>query len=252
MPRLLDPKMEVGKIGGLQKFGFSGVRTDHLGATEYTIVTIAVDFSSSVDGFKDELRQMLITAVKSCKKSPRSDNLLLRVILFSSSLKNGIEELHGFKPLADIDPDNDYPQLIPAGMTPLNDAAYSGIGATNAYAKKLMDDDFSANGIVFIITDGCENASSATAKMVREEAERAKKGEEIESLISILVGINAREYKSALQDFQKEAGITQYIDAGDVTEGKLAKLAAFVSQSVSSQTQALGTGGPSKNIAVVI
>jgi hypothetical protein len=37
-----------------------------------------------------------------------------------------------------------------------------------------------------------------------------------------------------------------------VTEGKLAKLAGYISQSVSSTSQALGTGGPSQNIAATI
>ena len=46
--------------------------------------------------------------------------------------------------------------------------------------------------------------------------------------------------------------ISQYIDAGAATKGKLAKLADFVSQSVSSQSQALGTGGPSQNISATI
>ncbi|MFC1622688.1 hypothetical protein ACFL1Y_01690 [Patescibacteria group bacterium] len=253
MPRLIDDQtMETGNIGGMQGFKFSGVRTEHLGATEYTVVTIAVDVTGSVWGFENDLRKSLITAVESCKKSPRSDNLLLRVILFSTSFSSGIEELHGFKPLADIDPQNDYQQLQPGGATPLFDAVFSGVGATNAYAKKLMDDDFLANGIVFIITDGDDNSSTTTPKMIKAEIQKAITGEDIESLITILIGINAQNYQTYLNLFQQEASIDQYIDAGDATKGKLAKLADFVSQSVSSQSQALGTGGPSQKISATI
>ena len=253
MPRLKnDETMETGNIGGMQGFKFSGIRTEHLGATEYTLVTIAVDESGSVYGFEGDLLNSLKEAVNSCKKSPRSDNLLLRVIKFQTALTNGMEEIHGFKPLSEIDADKDYPNFRPGGGTPLCDAVFSSVGSVNAYAKKLMDDDFLANGIVFIITDGYENASTTTPKMIRTEIEKAVKGEEIESLVSVLIGINASDYNDVLENFQQEAGIDQYIDAGEATKSKLAKLAEFVSQSVSSQSQALGTGGPSQNISATI
>jgi len=253
MPRLMDDDvMETGRIGGMGGFKFSGIRTEKLGATEYTLVTIAVDVTGSVWGFEQELRDALVTAVEACQRSPRSDNLLMRVIKFSSLFNNGVEELHGFKPLAEIDADNDYGVLNPGGMTPLLDACYSAIGAMNSYGQKLVDDDFGVNAITFIITDGEENASIATMGMVKEVAEQAVTGEIVESMISVLVGINADGCRSELKRFQNEAGLTQYIDAGKATKAKLVKLADFVSQSVSSQSQALGTGGPSQNISATI
>lgn len=250
MPRMMDPAMEIAGIAGMQGFQFSATRLDRLGATEYTLVTIAVDVTGSVFGFADDLRKCLVTAVESCKKSPRSNNLLLRVILFSSAFQGGIEEIHGFKPLAEINP-NDYPQLVPGGMTPLYDAAFSAVSASNAYAKKLMDQDFLANGIVFVITDGDDNTSSASIGMIRREMDRGTKGEEIESLISVLIGVNATQHRLRLEEFAQGAGL-QYVDAGDATRGRLAKLAQFVSQSTSSQSQSLGTGGPSQTIAATI
>ncbi|MDD4931772.1 MAG: VWA domain-containing protein [Candidatus Colwellbacteria bacterium] len=253
MARLLssdNETMNTGAITGMQAFKFSATRIEILGATEYTLVTIAIDFSGSVDEFLKELREAIKTVLESCKKSPRSDNLLVRVIVFSGAL-GGVRELHGFKPLSEIDP-NDYMQYSPGGMTPLCDAAFSAIGATNTYAQQLTDNDFLSNAIVFIITDGAENASSTTAAMVKEEAKKAVKGEHIESIISILIAVNAKEYTRELKAFKDEAGMDQYIDIGDATSGKLAKLAAFVSQSISSQSQSLGTGGPSQSIAATI
>jgi len=251
MPRMMDDTMETGKVGtGVQAFQFSGTRIEHLGATEYTLVTIAKDHTGSVEGFENELDASVAAAIESCKKSPRAGNLLLRVIYFSSSFPGGIMEVHGFKPLSEVDPKS-YPKTRPGGMTPLFDATFSTVGATNAYAKKLMDQDFLANGIVFVITDGDDNASRSTTTMVKKEVERGAKGEEIESLITVLVGINAGQCTDKLDQFAKGVGM-QYIDAGEATKGKLAKLAQFVSQSVSSQSQSLGTGGPSQNIAATI
>ena len=88
--------------------------------------------------------------------------------------------------------------------------------------------------------------------MVADEARKSVSGEILESMVSVLIGINGSSYSSWLSKFQKEAGLTHFIDAGDATPRKLAKLANFVSQSVSSQSQALGTGGPSQNISPTI
>lgn len=244
-----DDNMETRQIGG-SSFTFSGARIDDLGAPEYTLVTIAVDVTGSTSGFAKELRDTLITAVEACKKSPRSENLLLRVITFSTYV-GGVSELHGFVPLSGIVP-ADYPQFNPDGMTPLYDAAFSAVGAMVEYGSDLMKNDFLANGIVFIITDGYDNQSTTTPKMIAAKLAAVKKDELLESLVTVLVGINAAEYRRHLEGFKNDAGLDQYIDAGEATKGKLAKLADFVSQSISSTSQALGTGGPSQNISASI
>lgn len=249
MPRLTDD-MQNHSLGG--NFSFSGARIENLGATEYTLVTILVDTTGSMHGFEDVTRNMLVTAVQACQKSPRSDNLMVRTVFFNSTYPQGTGELHGFKPLGEIDPAA-YPALHMGGNTPLCDAAYNGIGAMNAYAKMLNDQDFLVNGITFIISDGGENASTATMQMVKDEARKSVSGEVLESHVSVLVGIDTGYGSAAeLARFQQEAGLTQFIDAGQATKGKLAKLAEFVSQSVSSQSQSLGTGGPSQAISATI
>lgn len=238
-------------------FGFTGATIDDLGSTEYTLVTIALDETGSISGFETQIRDMLITAVDACKKSPHSNNLLVRVIRFDSRYRRqngaGIEEIHGFKTLGEID-SAAYPQLQGGGSTPLNDAVYSSVGAMNAYAKNLTDMDFGVNGITFVITDGGENASVATMKMVKEELKKSVTGEVMESHLSVLIGIDTGGgyAQTALQRFQTEAGMDKFIWAGEATTGKLAKLADFVSQSISSTSQALGTGGPSQNISATI
>jgi hypothetical protein len=234
-------------------FGFTGATIDDLGATEYTLATIAFDESGSIGGFEKQIKDMLDTVVDACKKSPRASNLLLRIIRFSSRYTNGVNEFHGFKPLGDINA-ADYTNIRGGGSTPLNDAVYSGVGATNAYGKSLTDMDFLVNGITFIITDGEENSSTASAKMVKQELKKSVTGEILESHLSILIGIDTgySGSKGILQQYQTDTGIDQFIWAGDATPGKLAKLAQFVSQSISSTSQALGTGGPSQQISATI
>lgn len=260
MPRLMDndDSMQQHNLAG--NFSFSGKRLDKLGASEYTLATIAVDETGSTRGFEPIFHKMLVTAVAACKKSPRSDNLLLRVIYFSSRYQNGVKEIHGFKPLAEIDPAS-YPVPDGGGMTPLCDAVYSSIGAMNKYGEELFEQEYSANGIGFIISDGGENQSVATMSMVKKEQTLSISGEKLESMVTVLIGINtapasdkiySAQVADDLEKFREESGMTQFIDAGDATPAKLAKLAAFIDQSISSQSQALGTGGPSQNIPLTI
>ncbi len=237
----------IGKGG----FAFTGARFDKLGATDYTLATIATDISGSTSGFENELQKMEVMAVDACRKSPRSENILIRLLRISSVFPGGVEEVHGFKPLAEIDTAS-YPLIKSRGGTPLCDGCYSSIGATNTYGEQLRKQDFGVNGIVFVITDGEENMSTATMQMVKEEQQKAITGEQLESLLSILIGINTMHCGAALQRFQTDAGMSQYVDVGNATPRNLAKLAVFVSQSVSSQSQALGTGGPSKQISATI
>lgn len=130
------------------------------------MVTIAVDETGSVNGFADQLLITLKEVISSCKKSPRSDNLLVRIIFFNSTYDNGVNEIHGFKQLSEIDV-NGYAELNPAGMTPLYDAVYSSIGAMTTYGKQLLDNDYNVNAIAFIITDGDDNSSVTTIDMIR-------------------------------------------------------------------------------------
>ena len=249
MPRLEDD-MENHNLGG--NFSFSGARIENLGATEYTLVNLIIDVTGSVTGFEAQILQMMTTVVQACQKSPRSGNLLLRLVVFSTIYTQGISELHGFKPLGEIDPTT-YGPLRTGGSTPLYDATYTGIAAMNVYGKVLNDQDFLVNGITFIITDGGDNASTSTMQMVKDEAAKSVTGEVLESHVSVLIGLKTNSSATAdLATFQQDAGLTQFIDAGDATPGKLAKLAAFVSNSISSASQSLGTGGPSQNIAATI
>lgn len=237
--KLIDDKsMSTGSVGGFQ---FSAVRPETLGATEYTLATLVLDKTGSVAGFADALFNIKKTVVEACRRNPRADFLLLRVVEFNST----VDEVHGFQPLAQIDVAG---YLTPrcTGMTALRDAVFSSVGATNAYAKTLAASDYLANGIVFIATDGDDNDSRTTVSDVKAELARGLQSEFLESLRVVLVGVNAAQYAKQLESFRLDVGIDQYVDVADATPQKLAKLAEFVSRSISAQSQALGTGGPSQ------
>ena len=236
--KLVDDKNMAGTVAG---FHFSAVRPETLGATEYTLVTLVLDKTGSVSSFAKELFDIKKTVVEACRKSPRAEFLLLRVVEFNSA----VDEVHGFKPLAEIDTAS-YATPRCGGLTALADATFAAVSASNAYGKTLSDQDYLANAIVIIATDGDDNASRTTVMDLKAEMAKAVAAEHLESLRTVLVGINAGQCRNSLESFKNEAGLDQYVDVADATPQRLAKLADFVSRSISAQSQSLGTGGPSQ------
>ena len=238
--KLFDDNMQQGQAGS---FSFSGVRPDKLGSPEYTLVTYVGDITGSVTGMEGPLLDAKRAIVDACQKSPRSEFLLFRNTEFNET----VTEIHGFVELATLDSAK-YQKPHCTGRTALFDATYAAVAVTNEYAKTLSDQDFNVNGIVFVVTDGDDICSIQTPQSIATEIKRGVHAEHLESLTVVLVGINAAQYKRELETFVRDAGITQYVDVGDATPQRLAKLADFVSRSISSQSQALGTGGPSQTL----
>jgi len=252
------PKLAGISVTDLNKtvhgFQYTSVTIDKLGATEYTLVMFTADESGSVSGFKSGLEKMLAASVDACKKSPRAENLLHRTTAFSSIRAAQVREIHGYTLLNSINPADYTNSLNPNGGTPLIDATLEAVDSIYDYGKKLYKQKFLCNGILMVLTDGEENASDANhaASDIKTMIDRIKQENVLESLRTILIGVNDSDphMRRGLDDFRNSAGIDEYISMGDVTAGKLAKLAQFVSQSVSSQSQALGTGGASQPISL--
>ena len=235
--KLFDTQMQVTQLGNFQ---FSGARPEKLGSTEYTLVTIVTDKTGSIARFSSDLLAMKRAVVEACAKSPRRDFLMLRNVEFASDST----EVHGFAELRSID-SSQFVEPYCSGVTALYDATYMAVAATNEYARILSAQDFGVNAVVFVITDGDDNQSTYTPKMVADEIRKGVENEVLESLNVVLIGVNAAQYRRELELFKKEGDLTQYVDVGDATPSKLAQLADFVSRSISSQSQSLGTGGAS-------
>ena len=222
------------------RYGYSGTRIQDLGASEYTLASIAADTSGSVDSFRCEIEACMAQVVRACRQSPRADNLMLRVTRFDHRL----DEVHGFKPLTECY-EADYDGCLKSGgTTALYDAADNAISALTRYGQLLTAHNFEVNAIVFVLTDGLDNASTMTARNVHSAMKKALRGEHLTSLISVLVGVNVQdsEVASELADFSRQAGFSQFIELAHANESTLARLADFVSQSISLQSCALASG----------
>ena len=245
MPKF-DEIMESRKVPGTH-FGYTGTRlADLTGATEYTLCTIVLDESGSTDGFRTEMEKCIQEIIKACRYSPRADNLMLRLVAFGTNYR----EVHGFKLLQSCNP-QDYDNCYkPGGSTALFDASCDAIEATKDYAKQLSNNDYLCNACVFVLTDGDDNVSKFNANSVKDSLNKCVTSESLESLVSVLIGVNVQSQTIAayLDNFHKQAGFTQYVELNNASEKTLAKLAAFVSKSISSQSQALGSNGPSQSL----
>lgn len=244
MPKLIDATpMQTHQT--LHNYQFSAVEVANLGASEYTLVCIVQDTSSSVTEFKDDMEMCLRQILEACQKSPRSENLLLRLVEFNS----GLNEIHGFQELSKIVPSTYDDILHPNGMTALIDGTMDSIDATYAYGNQLASQDYTCNAIMFVITDGDENDSRIVTDpaAIADAADKIRREEQLESFQIVLVGVGDDPYViQKIEDFKNAAKIDQFVKIGEATPQKLAKLADFVSRSISSTSQALGTGKPSQ------
>ncbi|MBS1722434.1 MAG: VWA domain-containing protein [Armatimonadetes bacterium] len=245
MPKIFDPTLETHTLPA-SHYGFSAEGLSNLGATEYTLATVVVDTSSSVSGFATEIEQCLKAIVQACRLSPRADNLMLRVVEFNSTVR----EMHGYTLLEKLK-ESDYDNSIrPSGTTALFDSTYNAIAAAAAYGKQLYDIDYTVNGIVVVITDGEENASAIkSAQLIADQVKGVQQTETMESLRTILIGLGASsngQLNTYLSGFKDDAQFDQYIAVADANAKTIAKVADFVSKSISAASQHLGTGGPSQ------
>ncbi|MFA7218905.1 MAG: hypothetical protein WC119_00065 [Synergistaceae bacterium] len=246
MPDITNETTDMTNLQTASRYGFSAVGLDSLGASEYTLATVVVDVSGSVSGWVKQLEDCLKAILKSCQSSPRADNLLLRLVSFGDN----VNEVHGFRLLGDIDP-NEYDNCLTIkGCTALFDATHTSVEATADYGKLLIDQgDMTANAVIYVLTDGGDNASKNTASTIKKLLQKVRSDEKLESIAVILIGVGYDEdhLKIYLDKFKNTAELDQFVDLTELFNNSspdkaLAKLAGYVSKSISSTSQALASG----------
>lgn len=234
-----DKSMSLHGVAG-SRYGFSATRVDHLGAAEWTLVAIACDVSGSVGGFERDIEGVLESVAEACRLSPRADHLMLRAVAFDQALR----EVHGYKPLTDVRPGDYAGALAIGGSTALHDAAHNTVGSLVAYAQALTARGMAVNALLFVITDGEDNASTLGADAVKTAIADAVTAEALESIETVLVGVNTASTGAgrALMDFSARAGFDHFLDLARADARTLAGLADFVSTTIAARSMLLGSG----------
>jgi hypothetical protein len=243
MPRY-DDNMETFQAPG--NFGFSGVKIDRLSSTKYTLVTLCIDSTPSVSGYRDLIITTIKNIIKGCKLNKIIvDNILIRVVYFNSIID--IVEFHGFKEPGQINEDTEYESIDFAGMTNLCDANVEILSVLDKYTEGLRKSDFDNNAINFILTDGEDNNSRYVQMDVKNQLDEIKRKENTESILNILIGLTPdKQISDYLQRYNNNCGYDKYIDAQELTPENAAKLGNFIVEQISSQSSSCGTGSPSQ------
>lgn len=245
MPDIVQQDDMEQLVTAQNNFGYTGTRLSALGACEYTLATIVVDESGSTEPFRDYMEKAVQEAVAACQRDPRADNLLVRVVAFDSKVR----EIHGFKLLSSINL-GDYIGCLKktGGQTALYDATTGAIEAAASYGATLVASDFDVNGFTVVITDGLNCAGTLGMSSVKAAFEAISKKEAMSGMISVLVGVNVAnsEVKLKLDEFHAQAGFSKFIAVEDAERTTFAKLAEFISKSISSQSKVIAGQAPSQ------
>jgi uncharacterized protein YegL len=230
-------------------YGYTGAAVRTLTSFENTIAMGLLDESGSTNSYAKPMEETVKNIIKSLRKNPRADNLIYRQSHFATNYR----EHHGFMPLGQINESQYDGCYKPGGATHLYDACDRSLREMIDYAEKQLEKKFLCNGILYIITDGCDYGSTLTQNDVKAALAKAISCEALESLVTILIGVNDDPTIQAnLEQFQKNVGFTAYYAMKSADEASLAQLTNGISQSISSQSQALGTGGPSQQIQSLV
>jgi len=229
-------------------YGYTGANIDDLTSFENTIATGLFDESGSTRVYSRQMELTVQEIIRSLRHCPVADKLIYRHCHFDTAFR----EVHGFKPLSDCH-EKDYDGIwAGGGQTALYNSCDQILKATLDYAEQQAAKRYVVNGIAYIITDGQNyllNGKSLTQDDVKFSLEKAIASEALESLMTILIGVNEDPgIRRDLEEFQKHVGFSQFVPIENANEKNLAKVANFVSQSVQSQSQALNSGGPSQSL----
>ena len=277
MPKLMD--QEDLKSFSAGTFGFSAVDPGELKETEYTLVVWAFDLSGSTSGFRTAmfgalgacLKKMQGDAAAGIRPHPDANRIMVAVVVFGTR----VEQTIAMAPLMSLDISTMQAAIESAsvGITTANADAivFSGECIKN-YAKQLAEQDIECNGLFFDMTDGWNNAGrfpgsfqngqprpdQATYDKTIEACKTALgepvQDEALESLCTILIGVNLRDARPDLERFHADIGFTEPMVELEGADDPAAwdKVADFFYNSVSSSSTARGTGTKSTSIANAI
>jgi len=139
---------------------------------DYTHITVILDRTGSMESIRDDTIGGFNAFLN--EQKTHSGKATLSLIQFDS--QDPYEEIHQFKPLADI-PELTRNTYIPRAATPLLDALGRGINTLENNLSALEEDSQPSKIIFVVITDGMENASQEFSrdqieKMIKEKTEK--------------------------------------------------------------------------------
>lgn len=194
-----------------------------------------IDTSGSVSSYVGELNKALNEFTTRMQKSHAANQLFVSTVEFNSK----VTVTAGFRPISEIKP-IDLSSRI-GGTTALYDACISALTNALDYRKALENSGVNCKTLLFIITDGEDNASSGTPAQVKAIIDTLLQEERnIFSFESILFGVGT---DSTFETAQQEMGIKHLAKVG-TTADEIRKMINFISSSITSVSSGQGVSAP--------
>ncbi len=189
---------------------------------------LIIDVSPSVSSYVNEMNAAFKDFLEEMQRSHVSEKLMVSIVEFNE--KSNVRS--GFQPVISIDPASI--DFRPCGRgTALYDAVLAGLTNAITYRFNLENSGVNCKTLVFIITDGEDNASKNSASSVKNVMDdllhQEKNAFDFES---ILFGVgNDADFERA----QKEMGIKHLAKIGH-TGKEIRKMIGFISASISKSS----------------
>lgn len=216
-------------LGGTGGFNIGNFDPSSIQEDEVILMTIAMDVSPSVRAFEKELNEAFTVFVEEMQHSHVADRLMVKVIEFNEK----VVEKTGFMPIKQVDPKS-FVFRAKGDSTALVDAAMKAVQSTVDYRSHLEATGINVKTLVFVITDGAENSSSAKFADVATLLDTIDKEERnIFSFETILFGIGGDP--TSYQQSQQKLHFKHLAVVGQ--SGKeIRKMIGFISASVSKSS----------------
>lgn len=204
---------------------FNNFDADNIQTDETINCVFVIDKSGSIYNYVNDMNNALNDFVQTMQKSHVADKLLVSTIEFS----NNVNVVSGFQPIMNVKDFN----IQPGGITALYDAVKAGIENAINYRNQLQNSGLTAKTLVFIITDGEDNASITKPDEIKDMLGNIYKDEaNAFSFTIIMFGVGDEgNFDSA----REKMGIPKNLMAKVGTSGaEIRKMINFISSSVSS------------------
>jgi len=208
-------------------FNFGNFNPDDVEVEDTINAVFAIDVSGSVGGYVDELNKGMNEFVQRMQSSHVSDKLFASIVEFKSDVKVRT----GFQPIDQI-PTIDFENSI-GGMTSLYEGTKVALQNALDYREGLENAGVNCKTLLFVITDGDDNASNCGPDAVKAIiTDLLKEERNFASFEAILFGIG-QGMDNSFNTAASEMGIKNVATISD-TADDIKKMINFISSSVSS------------------
>lgn len=204
---------------------FNNFDPDNIQTDETINCVFIIDKSGSVNSYVTDMNNALNDFVQVMQHSHVAEKLMVSTIEFNDK----INVVSGYQPISNVNTFN----IKPQGLTALYDAVYAGLENAVNYREQLEKSGLTAKTLVFIITDGDDNASTKKASDIQNKLHEIYRDESNAfSFTVIMFGVgNDTDFDKA----RAEMGIDEKLMARVGTTGaEIRKMISFISSSVSS------------------